>query len=285
MGSSGALQTRDKKILKAAIQRLINDFPFHGYTDRKEDAYFNVASTVMRYLPVGSKILDFGCGPCDKTVIIQFLGYDCSGYDELLDEWHKLDGNRKKILNFASAHDIDLHIGTGGDLPFDKGLFDMVMMHDVLEHLHNSPRDLLNDLLELVKPGGYFFTTVPSAVNIRKRISVLFGNTNLPHFEGYYWNPGPWRGHVREYTKLDLILLADYLDLEILELRSCNHMLEKISPILRNPYIWITNIFSGFRDSWLLVARKKQNWAPKRELPREDLNRILSRGTTYRYDL
>jgi hypothetical protein len=34
-------------------------------------------------------------------------------------------------------------------LPFDKCSFDMIMLHDVLEHLHDSPRDLLNDLFEL----------------------------------------------------------------------------------------------------------------------------------------
>ena len=58
----------------------------------------------------------------------------------------------------------------------------MVMSHDVLEHLHHSPRDLLNDLCELIKPNALLFITVPNAVNIRKRIDVLRGKTNLPDY-------------------------------------------------------------------------------------------------------
>src|SRR4030042_560440 len=70
---------------------------------------------------------------------------------------------------------IDFKLSNNGYILFEKSSFDMLMMHDVLEHLHDSPRDLLNDLLELVKPEGYLFITVPNAVNIKKRISVLFG--------------------------------------------------------------------------------------------------------------
>jgi SAM-dependent methyltransferase len=269
---------------ETAIQQLHGDFPFHGYTDLQGDAYLNIARTVQRHLPVGSKILDFGCGPCDKTAVLQFLGYQCSGYDELLDDWHRLDDNKEKILSFAAMHGIDLRIATGGALPYEKEFFDMVMMHDVLEHLHDSPRELVNDLLEVVKPQGYYFATVPSPVNIRKRMNVLFGRTNLPDFEGHYWSPGPCRSHIREYTKGDLVALADYLGLEIVELRSCNHMLEKVPSILRPLYIAITNIFTGWRDSWLLVARKKPGWVPRREPPREDLSKILQRRSRYKYD-
>jgi len=101
----------------------------------------------------------------------------------------------------------------------------MVMCHDVLEHLHDSPRELLNDLAELIKPTGLLFITVPNAVNIRKRISVLVGNTNHPRFDTYYWYPGPWRGHVREYVRKDLELLCQYLGFTIEQLNGCHHML------------------------------------------------------------
>ena len=64
------------------------------------------------------------------------------------------------------------------------------MRHDGLEHLHDSLRDLLIELLGLVRPEGCFFATVPKAVNVRKRIHVMFGKTNLPSFQQYYWYPG-----------------------------------------------------------------------------------------------
>ena len=45
--------------------------------------------------------------------------------------------------------------------------------------------------------------TVPNLVDIRKRIAVVFGKTNLGPFELYYWAPIPFRGHIREFTRDD----------------------------------------------------------------------------------
>jgi SAM-dependent methyltransferase len=270
-----------------AIQRIIEKFPFEGYMATEEGkirgVYSNIADTVLRYLQPGRAILDFGCGPCEKTAVLQFLGFHCSAYDDLQDVWHKLPGNREKILSFANECGIDFKLANGGMLPFKKNSFDMIMLHDVLEHLHDSPRDLLNDLLDIAKPKGLLFVTVPNAVNIRKRIDVLLGKTNLPRFESYYWYPGSWRGHIREYVQNDLVTLSDYLNLEVLELRGCDHMLQKLPRSIRPAYLLLTRIFPGWKDSWLLVARKKKSWSVKKTLPQNELAGILGKITSYDY--
>lgn len=261
-----------------AIQCVRDEFPFKGYIPANNEAAFkhaNIANTVIRYLKPGATILDFGCGPCDKTAVLQRLGFQCSAYDDLQDHWHTIPGNREMIESFLNSCGVDFRLATGATLPFEKHSFDMIMMSDVLEHLHNSPRDLLNDLLELAKPKGLLFVTVPNAVNIRKRINVLFGKSNLPRFEGYYWYPGPWRGHIREYVRDDLVKISEYLNLEVLELRACDHMLNKVPGVIRPAYLVVTGIFSGWKDSWMLIARKKPNWSARKTLPQEDLYRIL----------
>ncbi len=266
-----------------AIRRAKEEFPFKDYVESERDRCFGIAETALRYLPPDAKILDFGSGPCDKTAVLQFLGFRCSAYDDLMDDWHKVPGNREKILSFVKACGIDFELANGDKMPFEKNSFDMIMLHSVLEHLHGSPRDLLNDLLELVKPEGLLFITVPSAVNIRKRISVMFGNTNLPRFEGYYWYPGPFRDHIREYVKDDLLKLCKYLSLDVLELRGCDHMLEVLPKASRSIYLLLTKIFPGWKDSWLLMAKKQKGWAPRKTLPREELLRIIGKGTPYEY--
>ncbi|MCX6142885.1 MAG: class I SAM-dependent methyltransferase [Ignavibacteriales bacterium] len=285
-----SMETRVKERMTTdeAIRRAVEIFPFEGYMCTPHDktvkgAYSNIADMARRYLQPGSAILDFGCGPCDKTAVLQLLGFHCSAYDDLQDDWHKLPGNREKILSFAKNCGIDFKEARGGMLPFEKNSFDMIMLHDVLEHLHNSPRDLLNDLLELAKPEGLLFVTVPNAVNIRKRVDVLFGRTNLPPFEGYYWYPGSWRGHVREYVMNDLVHLSEYLDLEVLELRGCDHMLEKLPMFSRPAYLLVTNLFKGWKDSWLLVARKRKGWSAKKTLPQDALAGVLRKSTRYDY--
>ena len=275
---------KDAAAIEEAVQHVMNIFPFGAEYMRPEHARCqDVAATVLRYLKPGSTILDFGCGPCDKTAVLQSLGFRCSACDDLEDDWHKIPGNRDKILAFANELGIDFKHGKEQLLGGKRNAFDMIMLHDVLEHLHDSPRDLLNDLLELAKPGGLLFVTVPNAVNVRKRISVLFGKTNLPRFEGYYWYPGAWRGHVREYVRDDLVLLSRYLNLDVLELRSCDFMLGKLPTGLRSAYVLATNLFRGFKDSWLLVSRKRQHWEPKKTVQKDELYKILRKSTPYHY--
>lgn len=259
----------------AAIEAVRKRFPFQGYMDTQTGACRTVGETVQKYLPPGAAILDFGSGPCDKTAVAQELGYRCAACDDLSDDWHKAEGNKERILAFARGSGIDFRLIVGNELPFAEQEFDMLMMHDVLEHLHDSPRDLLNDLLALVKPEGWFFTTVPNAANIRKRIDLLLGKTNLPAFDGYYWYPGPWRGHVREYVRGDLIKLCQFLSLEIVELGTRHHMVHKLKPALRPIYGAVTRVFPGWRDSWVLVARKKKGWEPRKTLPESELRKIF----------
>lgn len=269
-----------------AIHCTVNQFPFQGYmTKSKEEfcVYQNIAKTVLHYLNRGCTILDVGCGPCDKTAILQFLGYRCYGYDDLQDDWHKLPGSKDKIMSFAKECGIDFRLAHNDSLPFEKNSFDMIMLNDVLEHLHNSPRNILNDLLELTKTDGLLFVTVPNIVNIRKRIDVLFGKTNLASYESYYWYPGPWRGHVREYAKKDLIKLSEYLGLDILELHGCDHMLHRLHRSMRPLYLVVTKVFDGLKDTWILVARKRKDWKPRKELPPGGLAGILRKTTSYQY--
>ena len=148
-----------------AIQRTIEAFPLAGMeraTGSQPNALRNVASTVARYLNPGSKILDFGSGSCHKSAVLQSMGYDCTDFDDLRDA---TPVEKEQIIAFAKEFEVDFRIipdeNTREGLPFDKESFDMVMMHHALEHFHDSPRNMVNDLLELTKPGGFFFATVP----------------------------------------------------------------------------------------------------------------------------
>lgn len=247
----------------AARQHLDGIFPFPGYLEQP-DALVDVGETVAKFLPAGGRILDFGCGPADKTAILALMGYRCAGADDLNDEWHLKPGARDAILNFAAGLGIEYHLLGESGLP--DGPYDMVMLHHVLEHLHNSPRQLLLNLLDRTAVDGLLFITVPNHANVRKRIDLLRGKTAHNPYAMYYWYPDPWRGHVREYTKGDCLMLAKYLDLDVLELRGAHHMLQKVPARLRPAYLQISKLAPGMRDTWSMVARKRPEWNPPREL-------------------
>jgi len=245
-------------IIKKAINSISRQFPFKNYMSGHKEVYFDLVRTAKKFLPAKARILDFGSGPMDKTAILSKLGFQCFACDDLEDEWHKKNKNRMKILKFARQNKIKFYQNKGEKLRFAKNYFDMIMLHSVLEHWHNSPKNLLTDLLSFLKHKGYIFITVPNAVNIRKRIAVVSGNTNYPSFKQYFEYPDPWRGHVREYTKDDLEQLCKFLNLRIIMLESRNYLVEsRLVGISKYLYSGLTYLFPWWRDTLFLIAQKK----------------------------
>ncbi|MGB7267119.1 MAG: methyltransferase domain-containing protein [Terracidiphilus sp.] len=264
-----------------AFRFVVEHFPFKNYINAGSNNHLNIARCVRRHLAPGAKILDFGAGPCDKTAVLQAMGFECSAYDDLQDAWHVKSNNRERIVAFAESAGIHFTLAKPGvGLGYPKAYFDMLILNDVLEHLHDSPRELMNSLLELVKPNGLLLMTVPNAGNIRKRLVLLFGGTNYQQFDTYYWYPGQWRGHVREYVKSDLRKLSKYLSLEVLELHGCDQMLHRVRGVSRGVYVAATSLMKGWKDSWILVARKGTDWRPQRDIPPGEK---ISRPTIYLY--
>lgn len=285
-GPAGADAPRPGLAMTAeqAAERMKEKFPFPFHPDHPMDAHVNIGNTVARHLKPGSKVLDFGAGPADKTAVVQLMGYQCTAYDDLQDTWHLEKDNRQKILNFAADLGINYVVATDRTLPFEPESFDMFMIHDVIEHLHDSPRDLFNSLMEKVKPGGLFYVTAPNAGNIRKRVDILRGRTNYSPFGVFYWNQGPWRGHIREYVHDDIVKLAEYMGLEVLELRSVHHMIQKVPRRARGLFRAVTTVFPGWRDTWQLVARRPPGWKPRYTLPPEELKKVLNVAHGYTWD-
>jgi len=246
------------------MQEIKEIFPFKNYIKENSagDPYKTVYAIATKYLTKKSNVLDFGSGPCDKTAIVALLGHNCVAYDDLQDAWHKDSDNKSKILDFSKKVGIKYINTLESELSNQDEAFDMIMLNDIIEHLHESPKEILLSLLSLLKDDGMLFITVPNAGNIKKRLNLMIGGTNLPPFETYYWYPGQWRGHIREYVHNDLIQMASFLDLEVELIEGCDHMLENVKPWLIPFYKFVTNFFPKWKDSWVLVARKKPSWSP-----------------------
>ena len=186
-----------------AIQRTIEAFPLAGMeraTGSRPIALRNVASTVARYLNPGSKILDFGSGSCHESAVLQSMGYDCTAFDDLRDA---TPVEKEQINAFAKEFEVDFRIipdeNTREDLPFDKESFDMVMMHHVLEHFHDSPRNMVNDLLELKGIDDFLTLVLPPGV-VRSGyllVTSLFRDWKdtwqMVGRKGSHWQPGKTR--------------------------------------------------------------------------------------------
>lgn len=177
-----------------AIEHVNALYPFPEII--KETAYTIeiLALMLKRFAPDGGRLLDVGCGALDKTLVFQELGYDCCACDDFDDPWYRSRENLNPVLDLAKEVGIEVCVqGQGGSLPWDKESFDVVTIINVIEHLHESPRDILNFAGKYLKTGGILLVAMPNSVNLRKRLSVLLGRSNYTPAKGFYENDGPWR--------------------------------------------------------------------------------------------
>jgi SAM-dependent methyltransferase len=254
-----------------AVAKVKDAFPFKNYFTGDRKSWLSVGEVVVKHLQPGARLFDFGSGACDKTAVAQLLGCQCTATDDLADDWYKRGNNVERIETFARDMGIEF---SRKFTPPEADTFDMVMLNDVLEHIHDSPREIMNTLVNGLKPGGLVFITVPNLANIRKRIDILRGRTNLPNYNLYYWYRGTWRGPQREYVRGDLEALCGNLGLDIVELKTVHHMLQNLPPALHPLYRGVTTVFPDWRDTWLLVARKPGNWVAKTGLTDGEFRQI-----------
>ena len=98
---------------------------------------------IVRYRPIGKKVLDLGVGRGGFYRDAKARGYDVSGID-VNPKWAK-DG-----VLLARAE----------ELPFPDESFDFVNMNEVIEHV-DDPDQALSELHRVLRPGGEAYVSVP----------------------------------------------------------------------------------------------------------------------------
>jgi SAM-dependent methyltransferase len=257
-----------EKGIDSSFSGVRQEFPFCDYIDI---SVYHQMRALLRQLRknipdfAGKRLLDIGCGPMDKTGIFQLMGFSCYGVDDLSDSWHKRDDNVAKIKGYATRLGINFHHQLDGQhsIPFEKGSFDVVCTFDVIEHLHESPRGLLNTMGAYAKKGGLLAIVMPNSVNLRKRLSVLIGRTNYPPIDQFFHSTGTWRGHVREYTIAEMEYICEQNGFEIVSSITFEHIAQyKLRSPLRQVYMAIGYLMPGTRSGLIVICRKPDLWKP-----------------------
>jgi SAM-dependent methyltransferase len=82
--------------------------------------------------------------------------------------------------------------------------YDVIVMAEVLEHLHTAPELVLASLRPLLAASGRFLLQTPNGVALRHRVRMLRGRNPYELIRRTPWNPG----HFREYTMPELRAIA-----------------------------------------------------------------------------
>ncbi len=96
----------------------------------------------------GLRVLDVGCGGGLVAERLAALGYRVTGVD--LSEG-AVDAARRHAR--ASGVEVDYHVGSAYELPVAPASIDMVVVSDVLEHLHDLP-GAVAEMSRVLRPGG-----------------------------------------------------------------------------------------------------------------------------------
>ncbi|MEE3046822.1 MAG: class I SAM-dependent methyltransferase [Pseudomonadota bacterium] len=116
--------------------------------------------------PIGSTVLDFGCG---SGLIAHYLasnGYALTGIDvstEMISQAQtKCKGTETEFFVYEGS----------GKFPFDRALFDAVVSSSVLEYIPN-PKNVLTECRRVLKKNGTLLVTVPDMRNEFRQREVI----------------------------------------------------------------------------------------------------------------
>jgi len=164
---------------------------------------------IRRYAPLeGRHVLDAGCG----------VGMYAAAFRRFTDAAYGVDLDPEKIAQAAESG-TNLVVAFVEALPFAGCSFDVVLSHEVIEHV-SEDRAALAEAVRVLKPGGRLVIYAPNRLYFFEthgcfwRGTYRFGNIPLVN-----WLPDRWRNrlcpHVRAYTARGLRRLLDGLPVQV----------------------------------------------------------------------
>jgi len=106
---------------------------------------------------------------------------------------------------------------------------DLVIMAEVIEHLPMAPTLVLKRLRRYIKDEGYLLLTTPNAVDIKKRMKMLFGRNP---FNLISEDPD-FPSHFREYTVEELVSFARATGYRVCRTHVTNDWYWRYNPAVR----------------------------------------------------
>jgi SAM-dependent methyltransferase len=125
---------------------------------RKSKAPFVVGNT-LRYLQVGDRILEGGCGRGDKVYALMKAGFDAYGIDFAEETVKKTN---------EAFPELKVSFGDVRRLPFVDNFFNGCWSLGVIEHFYDGYGPIVKEMFRVLGPGGYVFLTVPTMSPFRK---------------------------------------------------------------------------------------------------------------------
>ncbi len=175
------------------------------YLEFQARRYPAIARFLRPYGPwTGRRVLDVGGGVGSLSVA---LAAELGGSFDVA-EYHRAEGAHLDALQrrgIDRAFSVDLtRPDPLRELPTG---YDAILLVEVLEHLLVNPLWLFRSIWDHLAPGGLFFLTTPNQARAGNRLRLLLGRS-IKEKGRYPWDGAPVYGHVVEFSRAELDLLA-----------------------------------------------------------------------------
>lgn len=111
----------------------------------------NSAGYLLPYLKPDMKILDLGCGP--GTITVDLASYVPQGHITGLERAGDVLNQARSLAKEKGVTNIDFVEGDANALDYPDGTFDVVVCHQVLQHVRH-PVGILKEMRRVAKVGG-----------------------------------------------------------------------------------------------------------------------------------
>jgi SAM-dependent methyltransferase len=120
----------------------------------------DVITVTARYLPLGARVLEGGCGRANKVKALADAGFSAVGID-----FAEGSVNQARV-NYPG---LDIQVGDVRSLQFAESSFDGYWSIGVIEHFWSGYDEILSEAARVLRPSGYLFLTAPWLSPYRRR--------------------------------------------------------------------------------------------------------------------
>ena len=186
----------------AIAERIRAEYPGHRYVAYHAPRYATLLSLLSKYEPWGDRTtLDIGRSVLTDLIRTTFgISVDTLGFEP--DDRSPAGNHYQFDLNHAQDK---------GRWRSDMPTYDLIVMGEVIEHVHTSPRLVLSFVAQLMAPGGVLVVQTPNAAVLHKRFRLLVGRNPYNLISEDVTSPA----HFREYTVRELTDYAQLVGLEV----------------------------------------------------------------------
>jgi 2-polyprenyl-3-methyl-5-hydroxy-6-metoxy-1,4-benzoquinol methylase len=213
--------------LRASVAR-------YGELMRLVNAHARVDREAIRALEVGGFLGAYPLALARLEIpvtLVEHYGYYHGALDELAE-----------YLAAAGVEIWDTDFTTKLDTEPPK--YTLVTNMAMLEHLPDSPKQLMENLRASTAADGLLVLEVPNIAYFHQRRRLLLGHSIHPSLESLYLSEAPYVGHHREYTVSELVQLVSWSGMQVRETVLFNYSLS-----LRRG-TWMERLYALVMDLW-----------------------------------